>query len=141
MNRENEVGTEGCHALGTTGSPLQSCHVILKQLKQLFARGLRPLPIATGHDEGQAQAGILKARLVRARTRKKRTRIVWAGLCEAVEETATSPEAHATVHTERSREGCVIRIVMHGDEGPYVLVCAGHNDNGSRWFHGEHERI
>jgi len=53
VNRNDEVGAESRDALCTAWSSPQRRHVALEQLKQLLARGLRPLPAATCHDEGQ----------------------------------------------------------------------------------------
>ena len=76
MNRNDKVITQSFHtppfnAPVSRDTPPQSRHVILKQLKQLRARHLRPLPTATSHDEGQARgAGVLNARFVCSRTWK-----------------------------------------------------------------------
>jgi hypothetical protein len=74
---------------------------MLEQLEQLRSRRFRPLPTATGHDEGQARAGVLEALfvIVGRTTRppgEKGARIVRAGLRQAIEETPTDSETYAT---------------------------------------------
>ena len=76
MNRDDKVNAKSlyttfCAITVRITSPLPQiklCYGVLEQLEQLRSRGLRPLSIATGHDEGEARAGVLDARFVCSRT-------------------------------------------------------------------------
>ena len=72
---------------------------------------MRALPVATRHDERQARAGVLDARLVRSRARKERAGVVGAALQDAVQEAATDPEAYASV---RARRGTTVSAGVDG---------------------------
>ena len=113
MNRDDQARAKRLNAaLGspTIGPPappprqIKPRDVVLEHLEQLRARRLRALPVATRHDERQARAGVLDARLVRARARKERAGVVGAALQGAVQEAATDPEAYAAVRARRGEE-------------------------------------
>jgi hypothetical protein len=81
---------------------------------------LRALPVATRHDERQARAGVLDARLVtlvRSRAWKERAGVVGAVLQDAVQQTATDPEAYATVLARRGTVSVGVgrRVKVGGD--------------------------
>jgi len=105
VDRDDEARAKSRDALCALATGSASSHrpghVMLEQLEQLRARSFRPLPTATGHDEGQARAGVLEAPfvIVIGITRppgEKGARVVRADLRQAVEETATDPETYAT---------------------------------------------
>ena len=106
MNGDDKVSAKSLHTpfcattFRLTLPPQIKRHVILEQLEQLRARGLRPVSIATSHDEGQARAGVLDARFVCCRRWKKRVGIVWVVLQNGVQEATTDPKADPT-----AREG------------------------------------
>ena len=68
MDRNDEARAKSrdalCAVAAGSASSRRARHVMLEQLEQLRARSFRPLPTATGHDEGQARAGVLEAPFV-----------------------------------------------------------------------------
>ena len=57
----------------------------LKEFKQLFARGLRPLLTGTGHDWGSSVGRDIQGQAYPSPNVENRTGIiVWASLCKAV---------------------------------------------------------
>ena len=134
VDRDDEARAKSCEPLCAVAAGGASSHrarrVMLEQLEQLRARSFRPLPTATGHDEGQARAGVLEAPfvIVVGITRppgKKGARVVRADLRQAVEETATDPETYAADCAE-----VVERVVnVSRWDGLYVLVCSGYDDD------------
>ena len=66
MYLDDEVCTERLDAFRDARRSPQPRHITLEQREQLCARCLRALLTGSGHDECQACAGVLEARVVRA---------------------------------------------------------------------------